>query len=57
MQNNTPRETTYMDYIKAFLDYLGKPKTVFDIKDRSKLLVLLFITIILLQKVVKWLTN
>lgn len=57
MQNNTPRKTTYMDYVKAFLDYLGKPKTVFDIKDRSKLLVLLFITIILLQKVVKWLTN
>lgn len=57
MNNKNPRETTYMDYVKAFLDYLGKPKTVFDLKDRGKLLLMLFVTIILLQKVVKWLTN
>ena len=52
-QNNV----TWIEYIQAFLDYLGRPKTVFDIKDRFKAALLLVAIIIVLQKVVQMLTD
>ena len=52
-QNNV----TWTEYIQAFLDYLGRPKTVFDIKDRFKAALLLVAIIIVLQKVVQMLTD
>ena len=52
-QNNV----TWTEYVQAFLDYLGRPKTVFDIKDRFKAALLLVAIIIVLQKVVQMLTD
>lgn len=36
-------------FLKAFLEFLRRPKTVFDIKDRAKLLLLLFLAVALLE--------
>lgn len=47
----------WTEYVQAFLDYLRRPKTVFDIKDRSKALLLLVVIIIVLQKVVQMLAD
>lgn len=44
------------DYIGAFLDFLRRPKTVFDIKDRLRAALLLTAAIILLQEVVRMLS-
>lgn len=51
----TPQQpkTQWYEYIKAFLDYLRRPKTVFDLKDRAKAALLLAIIIIILQTVVE----
>ncbi len=48
---------TIKDYLQAFLDYLRRPKTVFDIKDRAKGLLLMLALIIVLQKVVQLLAD
>lgn len=48
-------KATYKEYWQAFLEYLGRPKTVFDLKDRLKALLLLCLIIIILQKVVEML--
>lgn len=54
MADKKPRHTTKLsDYVEAFLGYLGRPKTVFDLKDRAKLLVILALSIIILQCVVQ----
>lgn len=45
------------EYLQAFLAYLGRPKTVFDFKDRSVFIILLIILIIALQKVVEMLVD
>lgn len=55
MKKISPKPPTFSDYLEAFLDFLRRPKTVFDIKDRTKGLLLLFAIIILLQKVVQML--
>lgn len=55
MAQKDKRPTTYSDYVKAFLDYLRRPKTVYDLKDRAKCILLLLFIIIALQKVVRWL--
>lgn len=54
---NDDYNTTLHDYVQAFLEYLRRPKTVFDFKDRLKMIFLLLVIIILLQKVVKMLTD
>lgn len=53
--NNLEKDpkTSYSEYFKAFLEYLRRPKTVFDLWDRFKCALLLTIIIILLQKVVR----
>lgn len=53
---NTPRPSKLSDYVQAFLDYLGRPKTVFDLRDRTKLVLLLAVTIIILQRIVQLLS-
>ena len=54
---NHRKPPTLRDYLQAFSDFLRRPKTVFDIKDRTKGLILLITIIILLQKVVQMLTD
>jgi len=51
--NKAKQKIPFTTYVKAFLAYLNKPKTVFDFKDRIKFIILLAIIIILLQKVVE----
>ena len=55
MAQKDKRPTTYSEYLKAFLEYLRRPKTVYDLKDRVKCILLLLFIIIALQKVVRWL--
>lgn len=48
---------TLHDYLEAFLEFLRRPKTVFDLKDRTKGIILLIAIIIMLQKVVQMLSD
>lgn len=57
MTKREPKPPTIKDYLKAFSDFLRRPKTVFDIKDRTKGLILLIAIIIMLQKVVQMLSD
>ena len=52
-QKNTPHKPTYKEYMQAFLDYLRRPKTVFDLKDRAKAAAIICLVIIILQMVVE----
>lgn len=51
------KEPKIKDYLEAFSDFLRRPKTVFDLKDRTKGLILLITIIIVLQKVVEMLSD
>lgn len=51
--NNSPHKPTYKEYMQAFLDYLRRPKTVFDLKDRAKAAAIIGLVIIILQMVVE----
>lgn len=53
MTQKDEQKTAYSAYFKAFLDYLRRPKTVYDIKDRTRCFLLLLFIIIILQKVVR----
>lgn len=57
MTKREPKLPTFKDYLQAFSDYLRRPKTVFDFKDRTKGILLLIAIIILLQKVVQMLSD
>ncbi len=57
MTKREPKPPTIKDYLQAFSDFLRRPKTVFDIKDRTKGLILLIAIIIMLQKVVQMLSD
>ena len=56
-KQHSGRKASLRDYLEALLDFMRKPKTRFDLKDRSILLVLLVLVIIVLQKVVQSLSN
>ena len=42
-------------FIKAFPEFLGRPKTIFDIKDRVRLLLLLILVIGVLEGAIYYL--
>ena len=54
---NKKHKTTYKEVLMVFYEYLRRPKTVFDVKDRTKGILLLIAIIILLQKVVQMLSD
>ena len=56
-KENSQVDVKWTEYLQAFLDYLRRPKTVFDIKDRFKAALLLVAIIIVLQKVVQMLAD
>lgn len=56
-QKDPQHKTTLREVWQAFSEYLGRPKTVFDFKDRSKMLLIIITAIILLQKVVQILSD
>ena len=45
------------DFIQAFLEFLGRPKTIFDIKDRARLLLILFLVIAVVEILLYCLEN
>ena len=49
--------SSYREYLQAGLAFFRKPKTRFDLRDRSMLVLLLVLVIILLQKVVEYFSN
>ena len=42
-------------FIQAFSEFLGRPKTIFDIKDRSRLLLLLALVVGVLEGAIYYL--
>ena len=39
------------DFIQAFLEFLGRPKTIFDLKDRGRLLLILILVIVVPRRI------
>ena len=52
--NNKKHKTTVKEVLQAFYDYLRRPKTVFDIKDRLKALIFFAIIIYILEKIAQF---
>ncbi len=50
---NEKQGTSVKEYLGALWRYLQSPKTVFDIKDRAKALMIFLVAVILLQGLVK----
>lgn len=47
-------KTTYKEVLVAFYEYLRRPKTVFDIKDRLKALIFFAIIIWILEEIAQF---
>lgn len=47
-------KTTYKEVLMAFFEYLRRPKTVFDIKDRLKALIFFAIIIWILEEIAQF---
>ena len=45
------------DFSQAFSEFLGRPKTIFDIKDRFRLLVILIVVIGVLEFIIYYVKN
>ena len=56
-QRHRASKISWREYFDALLGFVRKPKTRFDLKDRGRLLILLVLVIILLQKVVEYFSN
>lgn len=48
------QKTTYKEVLMAFYEYLRRPKTVFDIKDRLKALIFFAIIIWILEEIAQF---
>ena len=64
----TQTEETYMhdersllqktnDFMQAFLEFLGRPKTIFDLKDRGRLLLILLLVVAVIEGLLYYLEN
>ena len=51
---NKKHKTTYKEVSMAFYEYLRRPKTVFDIKDRLKALIFFAIIIWILEEIAQF---
>lgn len=51
---NKKHKTTYKEVLMAFYEYLRRPKTVFDIKDRLKALIFFAIIIWILEEITQF---
>ena len=54
---NNKHQTTLKEVLTAFYEYLRRPKTVFDIKDRLKALIFFAIIIMILEKIAQFFIN
>ena len=43
------------DFMQAFLEFLGRPKTIFDLKDRGRLLLILLLVVAVLEGMIFYL--
>lgn len=48
------REVSWAERAQAFIRYIQKPKTVYDLKDRSKALVLFLLIVLIVQYCIKY---
>lgn len=53
-KNKKHKTTTYKEVLMAFYEYLRRPKTVFDIKDRLKALIFFAIIIWILEEIAQF---
>lgn len=53
VKQNIIKKVTWHEKMQAFLDYLRRPKTVFDLKDRTKAIMLLVAIIIGVQHLIE----
>jgi hypothetical protein len=44
-------------FMQAFLEYLGRPKTIFDLQDRGRLLLILLLVIAVLEGILYYFEN
>ena len=51
---NKKHKATYKEVLMAFYEYLRRPKTVFDIKDRLKALIFFAIIIWILEEIAQF---
>lgn len=51
---NKKHKITYKEVLMAFYEYLRRPKTVFDIKDRLKALIFFAIIIWILEEIAQF---
>ncbi len=51
---NKKHKTTYKEVLMAFYEYLRRPKTVLDIKDRLKALIFFAIIIWILEEIAQF---
>lgn len=51
---NKKHKTTYKEVLMAFYEYIRRPKTVFDIKDRLKALIFFAIIIWILEEIAQF---
>lgn len=51
---NKKHKTTYKEVLMAFYEYLRRPKTIFDIKDRLKALIFFAIIIWILEEIAQF---
>ena len=51
---NKKHKTTYKEVLMAFYEYLRRPKTFFDIKDRLKALIFFAIIIWILEEIAQF---
>ena len=53
VKRNKTQQTKLSEKIQAFLNYLRRPKTMFDLQDRIKALVILAVVVIIVQYLLK----
>ncbi|MBR4909533.1 MAG: hypothetical protein IKZ43_11045 [Acidaminococcaceae bacterium] len=54
-ERNSLQKTS--DFIQAFLEFLGRPKTIFDLQDRGRLLLILLLIIAAIEGLLYYLEN
>ena len=57
MQDERSTVQKIKDFLQAFSEFLRRPKTIFDIKDRFRLLLLLIAVIVVLEGVIYYIKN
>ena len=57
VKQNITKKVTCHEKMQAFLDYLRRPKTVFDLKDRGLFLLALLVLFLAIEGLLWWATR